>query len=87
MLNALRHQRLLHKGGKKDGVDLRSAQRLTASEVIASGAALVLVISLMCSTPYGIRGYCISGKSTGNTSSTRAQRLTASEVIASAGAA
>ena len=59
MLNALRHQRMVQWLILTSVSLVTSAQRLTASEDGAAGKFGILrSIYRVCSTPYGIRGWC-----------------------------
>ncbi len=61
VLNALRHQRFLHWNQRVISQDKRGAQRLAASEVFAfAQEGFQFVKRHSCSTPCGIRGFCIS---------------------------
>jgi len=61
VLNALRHQRLWHLAIKESIAFESGAQRLAASEVMASGLEVEKgPPDRVCSTPCGIRGYGIA---------------------------
>ncbi len=81
MLNALRHQWLVHKVPSINlFVGLLSAQRLTASMVGSRVVVDYQVFIKACSTPYGINGWFTgNGEITGGDLRC-AQRLTASMV-------
>ncbi len=83
VLNALRHQRYLQLQIPLTTVLISScAQRLTASEVSSGIMKLTeLDVSVLCSTPYGIRGiFSTDTLKYPSMHIMRAQRLTASEV-------
>jgi len=82
VLNALRHQRFGHGWCLAIPSLTPRAQRLTASEVWAHSIVSVFIVSVSCSTPYGIRGLGTAKKSRRTSQDTCAQRLTASEVWA-----
>ena len=58
VLNAFRHQRLLRRAWPAHRATLRCAQRLSASKVTAHYQPHPVTGSKVCSTPFGIKGYC-----------------------------